>query len=182
MILPAETFSDVVSFLEYYDLGGLKLANKMCSSVAQQCADATRLFDFSDLELYVFDSWISVYRLNADGSTSWVCELRLNSEDDLAEFISDAFRNCTVGRLILCSRHERVVKAIKLTAKTVVVAGMLDLRAGFFEQELYEFVGSFRRVKELIVWPSHRVSLKEKEALKKFCQRRKIALDESPFP
>ncbi|KAH7715189.1 hypothetical protein AAVH_17409 [Aphelenchoides avenae] len=149
MILPVETFADVVGFLKYYDLGGLKLTNKLLSSVAQKCAGAIRLFDFSDFEFYVFDTWITVYRLKSDGDTSWVCVLKLNSEKNLAEFISDAFRNCTIGRLILGVRHEHVVNAFKFVPETVVVAGILDLRFGFLEkeQEFYEFVGSFRRLK-----------------------------------
>ena len=43
-MLPAESLADAVSFFGYYDLGGLKLTNKLFSSVANRCADAIRLF------------------------------------------------------------------------------------------------------------------------------------------
>lgn len=96
-MLPAESLADVVSFLAYYDLGGVKLTSKRFSAVANQCADAIRLFDFSDLAFDVLYSWIDVYRDDESGTRH--VRLKLNSAKYLAEFISEAFRDCTVGRL-----------------------------------------------------------------------------------
>lgn len=149
-MLPVEAFVDVVSFLGYYDLGGLSLASKRLSDIANRCADATRLFDFSDFAFFVDDDGIDVCRLDAHGDDGpWVCQLEFSREDDVTEFISDAFRNCTVGRFFPGTRRERYGNAIILIAKTVVVADTLDLLVELNENEqrLYEFVDSFRRVK-----------------------------------
>lgn len=70
-MLPVETFVEIASFLGYYDLGGLKLTNTLFSSVAKQCADAIRLFDFSGFFFIVLESRIDVYRpLYLNGTTA----------------------------------------------------------------------------------------------------------------
>jgi hypothetical protein len=150
-MLPIESFVDVVSFLGYYDLGGLKLANKLLSAVAHQCADAIRLFDFSDLSFSIYDNWIRVCRLKSGGRSHWACNLRLTSEENLGEFVAEAFRNCTVGRLLWLDRREKVGTAIRAVASTVVVADTLDVSCGPSEsvQELIEYLDGFRLVK---VW------------------------------
>ncbi|KAH7697239.1 hypothetical protein AAVH_35679 [Aphelenchoides avenae] len=157
-MLPAETLADVVGFLGYYDLGGVKLANKTLSSVANQCADAIRLFDFSDFSFYIihlgpnvpFEDYIQVYRLDSDGY-DWplVCQLGFTSEESLSEFISEAFRNCTLGRLVLRRRLEHILPAISSASHTINVVDNLYVVLDCFEngQELLEFVASFPRVK-----------------------------------
>lgn len=145
-MLPAETFADIVSFLGYYDLGGLKLASKLFSVVAVQCADLTHLFDFSDVAFYVGTNLIHVYRLRAS-LLSWACQLDFNEEKSMTEFISEAFRNCNVGRLMLCVSHNNVLHAVKAVANTVTVAD-LHVAVGMFRnvEELVEYVDRFRRV------------------------------------
>lgn len=152
-MLPTEAFADVVSFLGYYDLGGLKLTSKPLSAITNRCAAAIRLFDFTDFAFCAYDRGVDVYRLETDGRRSWICHLELSSEKSYAEFIAEAFRNCTVGRFYLLTRHEHVLNAIRAVAETVTVADKLYFPVGFFEstQDLIEFVDSFRRVK---VWAS----------------------------
>lgn len=156
MMLPTEAFADVVSFLGYYDLGGLKLTNVLLCDVANRRADAIRLFDLSGFAFYLYDSFIGVYRIELDGSLSWVCQLYQPKEKNMAAFIPEAFRNCIVGRFELMSRRELVQSAIKVVANTITVA---ELRAylGLFDdsiQDFVEFVGSFRRV-EVCAMKSH---------------------------
>ncbi|KAH7715185.1 hypothetical protein AAVH_17405, partial [Aphelenchoides avenae] len=146
-MLPVETFSDVVSFFGYYDLGGLKLANKMFSTVAKQCAETIRVFDFSDFTYYMYDGWVSVYQLDAYGDDGpWVCMLQFENEESFAEFVSEAFRNCTVGRFEFRTRLQLVLQAIKAVASTVHI-NILDVAVGQFQnaQELLALVDSFRR-------------------------------------
>ncbi|KAH7669943.1 hypothetical protein AAVH_42835, partial [Aphelenchoides avenae] len=146
-MLPAETFADVVSFLGYYDLGGLKLANKLFSARAQQCADAIRLFDFSDFEFEINDRFTVVERLEPEGSSHEVCTLEHASVESFAEFVAEAFRNCAVGRLTLVTRPKHVLNALRSVADTVTVAGTLDIHRCFNAQELIECADSFRQVK-----------------------------------
>lgn len=151
-MLPAEALADVASFLGYYDLGGLKFANKTLSAVASKCAGAIRVFDFSGYVFFVQDSDVNVHELDTDGDAGdWVCELELATERDLADFVSAAFRNCTVGRLVLMSNRDRVQTAIKGVANTVVIACTLEVAVGSFENthDFFEFVESFRGIK---VW------------------------------
>ncbi|KAH7704552.1 hypothetical protein AAVH_28251, partial [Aphelenchoides avenae] len=147
-MLPIDAFVEVASFLGHYDLGGLKLATKLCSSVANHCAGAIRVFDFSDFAFYVFYSWIDVYRFDSGGSKTLVCSLELRSMKNLAEFICDGLRNCTVGRIYLATLRVHVRNAIKAVADTIVVADKLEIDVGLFENEqaLIEFVDSFRQV------------------------------------
>lgn len=151
MILPVEALADVVRFFEYYDLGGLKLSNKTFSSLANKHADAIRLFDFSDLSFYISGSWINVFRLDAYGEASGtlMCLLKLTSEESLASFISQAFRNCAVGRLVLGNLRMHVLHAISVVANTISIAGTLDANLRGFENghEFIAFVSSFRRAK-----------------------------------
>ncbi|KAH7700252.1 hypothetical protein AAVH_32629, partial [Aphelenchoides avenae] len=143
-MLPTETFADVVSFVGYYDLGGLKLANKLSADVTKQCAGAIRVFDFSGFAFYIIDSFIDMYRLDSGRS---ICRLELVSEEDLAAFVSDAFRNCTIGRIAFLANCKHASKAIKVVANTTVVA-RLDVPIYYFEelQELLEFLDCFRRM------------------------------------
>ncbi|KAH7715188.1 hypothetical protein AAVH_17408 [Aphelenchoides avenae] len=148
-MVPLETFVDVVSFLRYYDLGGLKLANKMLKAVADECADAIRLFDFSDTAFFLRDSRIVVYRLTPNGCFGpLICQLELSSEDELAEFVSEAFPNCTVGRFAWIGHSQRVLQAIRDVAKTVAVDSLVVMVDHFEDfRELVEYVDGFRRVK-----------------------------------
>lgn len=126
-MLPIETFAHVVSFMGYYDLGGLKLANRMLSAVASQCSDAIRVFDFADFA-FLIDDTIDVYRLSSHGCLGpWVCRLELTSEKNLAVFVSEAFRNCIVGVFLLWRHRERVLNATNDVAKTIAVAATLSL-------------------------------------------------------
>ncbi|KAH7704367.1 hypothetical protein AAVH_28443 [Aphelenchoides avenae] len=145
MTLPLETIADVVGFLRYYDLGGLKLANKIFSAAATHCAAAIRLFDFSDFAFYVYDGHIAVFRLDA----TYLCSLELTSGESLSDFVSEAFRNCTVGQLQLGMRHAHIFRAISSIARTITVANKLRVNLACDEnvQELLEFVDSFCRVK-----------------------------------
>jgi hypothetical protein len=144
-MLPVEAFADVVSFLGYYDLGGLKLASTLLSAVANKCADAIRLFDFSNFAFYIFDIWISIFRLEPG---SWVCTLELSSEENLAEFIFEAFRNCDVGLFALMRPREHLLDATKAVASKISVV-RLHATADFTEnlQEFFAFIDSFRQVK-----------------------------------
>lgn len=146
-MLPAESLADVVSFLPYYDLVGLKLSNKLFSAVATQCAKAIRLFDFSDFTFNAYNSCITVWRFGPDGRSSLVDRLELTSESNLAIFILEALRNCAIGRFGLARCPEHVLNAIKVVANTTTV-GRLVVSERFAEnlQEFFEFAGSFRRV------------------------------------
>lgn len=148
-MLPTEAFADVASFLGYYDLGGLKLANKLSCAVADQCASTIRVFDFSDFGFYVFGNCIFVSRLRADFSISRVCELGFDSKTDVAEFIVDAFRNCIVGRFGFRSfDSEHVLNALKDIAKTIILSESVDVTGCFKNvHELERYVGSYRHVK-----------------------------------
>lgn len=144
-MLPAEALVDVVSFLGYYDLGSLKLANKPFSAIANQCADAICLFDFSNLSFYIYGSWIDVFRLESDGSVeTWVCELDLFDEQNLVTFVTDAFRNCVVGQLRISHRQN----AFDAAANTILVVDTLAVAYDRFDsvQDLIDCVDSFRRV------------------------------------
>ncbi|KAH7722457.1 hypothetical protein AAVH_09983, partial [Aphelenchoides avenae] len=148
-MLPAETLADVASFLGYYDLDGLSFSNKMLSAVANECAEAIRLFDFSGFAFFIDEYSVSVYKLDADGDCcEWVCHLEVTVEQNLVDFVSKAFRNCIIGRLMLMKSPGHVQSAIKGVANTVVV-GTLDVAAKIFQnaQHLFEYVESFRRVK-----------------------------------
>ncbi|KAH7722218.1 hypothetical protein AAVH_10300 [Aphelenchoides avenae] len=149
-MLPLEAFADVFSFLTYYDLGCLKLVNKLLSAVAEKCADEIRLFDFSDFAFNIFGSRIEIYRIGSDNTSSPVCRLEETSEENMAEFILEAFRNCIVGRILLGrTRDDHVLNAIKLVTETVTVDALAvtcALRENA-QAELVEFVESFRRVK-----------------------------------
>lgn len=100
--MPAETFAEVVSVLDYYDLFSLKMASKKLSADANQCADAIRLFDFSDLEFQIWVSSIRVYRFSYNG-WPFHSELKFESENDMAEFITEAFR--AAPYVVLCGRQ-----------------------------------------------------------------------------
>lgn len=153
-MLPVEAFSDVVSFLEYYDLCGLKLTNKLLFAVANKCADAIRLYDFSDLEFHVHDDFIDVYPLDLSPAFIWgypnsalVCRHQLTNENKFAEFISEAFRNCTIGRLRLMTRRRIVRNAIRAVANTITVADFQFVHGLNDDmQQLIELIDSFRRV------------------------------------
>lgn len=103
-MLSVESFAEVASFLAYYDLDGRKLTSRLLSAVAEECADEIRLFDFTNFKFYIRESWINVYRIEPEDRLSWVCRLELTSEENLAEFIAEAFRNCIVGRLVMMGR------------------------------------------------------------------------------
>ncbi|KAH7684668.1 hypothetical protein AAVH_40824 [Aphelenchoides avenae] len=155
-MLPVENLADVVSFLGYYDLGGLKLSSKRFSALAQQCADQIRIFDLSDLEFCVEDIWIDVNPLGAPTFylRGWpqprtsVCRLRPSCEYrySMADFISAAFRNCTIGRITLAYR-EHFLDVIRAVADTIVVAD-LQVNLVWFNNimRLIELIDSFRRV------------------------------------
>lgn len=147
-MLPIELIVVVVSFFGYYDLGGVQLATKLLSAVAKRCADAIRFFDLSDLVFFIYDASIEVYRLNTDGRHSSVCSLELTSEKNLAEFISDAFRNRTVGHFVLRTQHKHVQGAIKVVENTTTV-NTLTIFGWCFEKmhDLLKFVDGFRCVK-----------------------------------
>ncbi|KAH7715331.1 hypothetical protein AAVH_17264 [Aphelenchoides avenae] len=149
-MLPAETFSEVVSFLGYYDLGGLKLSSKLLSAVADECARTIRLFDFSGFIISIFEVFDETFTIVVErlDSLDWVCTLKFETERDIADFISEAFCNCTVGRFHLRTDEELVLNAVKAVANTVTVRDLFvpyDLRENV--QELIDFVDSFRRVK-----------------------------------
>lgn len=113
----------MVSFLGYYDLGGLELTSKLFSSVAQMCAGTSRLFDFSGFSFDIYDSTVCVCRL--ERFLPDVCDLELDSDEGLAEFICEAFRNCTVGRLALRQPQKHVLHAFSVVAHTVTTAEKL---------------------------------------------------------
>ncbi|KAH7712061.1 hypothetical protein AAVH_20617 [Aphelenchoides avenae] len=144
-MLPYESFVDVVSFLGYYDLGGLKLASKRLSAIARQCATAIRLFDFCDLTFHIHRSFIDVYRYDASVRRTHCITLELTSEKCLAEFIAEAFRNCTVRSLYVVGRCEHALNAVKAIASTIIVTDILDFFGEAFANvgELMEFVDSF---------------------------------------
>lgn len=79
-MLPVETLAEVVDFLGYYDLDGVKFANRLFSAVAQQCADVTHVFDFSEFAFAILDTSITVYRLDANrirrSSVAWTLRAR----------------------------------------------------------------------------------------------------------
>lgn len=148
-MLPIEAFADVASFLEYYELGGLKLADGLTSAVADQCASAIRVFDFSEFAFYMWANCIYVTRLRSDGYVSVVCDIGLTSNTDMAEFVSEAFRNCIVGRFGFKNwRCDHILNAIEDVAKTIIVDESLDV-TGRFENmhDLERYVGSYRLVK-----------------------------------
>lgn len=147
-MLPVEAFSDVTSFLGYYDLGGLKLANKMLSNIAHRCADVIRILDLSNFIFCIYETFIDVGRLEPNGDDSFVCQLQFFSERHLAAFIPEAFRNCTVGCFaMMYLRHHtpRLHNAISAVASTVVVAETLCV--AWQEAEKMQYVDSFRLVK-----------------------------------
>lgn len=151
-MLPSETLNDVVSFLGYYDLGGLKFTSKPFSAVANKCADAIRVFDFSEFAFLFQGSDIHVCQLDEDGDFGdWVCHLELATDASLADFIAKAFRNCTVGRIVLDESAEQVRNAIKEVANTIFVASTLDVTVRAFGnvQAFFEFIESLRGLK---VW------------------------------
>lgn len=148
-MLPAESFADSISFLGYYDLGGLKLANRQCAAVANQCADAIRLFDFSDFAFFIENNGIFVLQQGFGFvSDLLVCRLELNRGKDMCDFISDAFRNCTVGQFILSSIHRQVLRAISVVAQTVPIERALVVTVECADNVLdaVKLAGAFRRL------------------------------------
>lgn len=145
-MLPIETFADVICYLEYYDLGGLKLANKLLSDVANQCADAIRIFDFSEFSFILGDTCINVWRDQSDRCSSLVCQLQFANEINLTQFISEAFRNSIIRRLGLMGKHHGAMRAIKVIAKTIVATDMqVIFKDPESAQELFEFLDALRR-------------------------------------
>lgn len=147
-MLPTETFVDVVSFLGFYDLGGLKLAANMPSALAEQCAKGIRLFDFSDLSFHLYDSRMDVCQVGSGGELSPpICSFDLSEEENLSEFVSEAFRNCIVGRLVLLNSCQEVLTALSAVADTIDVDKMLVSAECFRAfHELVQFLDSLRRV------------------------------------
>ncbi|KAH7712053.1 hypothetical protein AAVH_20608 [Aphelenchoides avenae] len=176
-MVPLETFADIAFFLGYYDLVGLKLANQMLKALADKCADAIRLFDFSDTAFFLRDSRIIVYRLTSTGCFGpLICQLELGSEDELAVFVSEAFRNCTVGRFAWIGHSQRVLQATRDVAKTIAVDSLVVMVDHFEDfRELEGYVDDFRRVKDLEVSQSHRLAPDEKTNLQRFCQRKNVS-------
>ncbi|KAH7715196.1 hypothetical protein AAVH_17416 [Aphelenchoides avenae] len=173
-MLPVETFAEVVSFLGYYDLGGIKLASKVSSAAANRCAGAIRVFDFSDFSFIIRNSWIAVYRYDAlERRTwiTWICTIEFASEVALAEFVSEAFRNCTVGSIEMLAHRKHAVNAVVFIAKVTAVAGTLALPDDYFEKKqnrLY-FVDGFRRVDRCI-------TLGEPKIIRILSERKNIVL------
>lgn len=120
------------------------------SAVATQCADAIRLFDFTDLSFFLRDSRIIVYRLTSTGCFGpLICQLELGSEDELAVFVSEAFRNCTVGRFAWIGHSQRVLQATRDVAKTIAVDSLVVMVDHFEDfRELEGYADSFRRLKK----------------------------------
>ncbi|KAH7725642.1 hypothetical protein AAVH_06824 [Aphelenchoides avenae] len=176
-MLPVETFGDVASFLAYYDLAGLKLATKLLSSLANKCADAIRLLDFSDFKLHIYDRWVTVYRFHSNSSTSdSVCNLGLKNKKDMADFIREAFRNCIIRRLVLLTDRELVLNALKAVADVVAVAELRVSSKSFKDvQWLIDIAGTFRGVKVLsIIQSLPHLTHDEEESVKDFCQMKNI--------
>ncbi|KAH7715198.1 hypothetical protein AAVH_17418 [Aphelenchoides avenae] len=176
-MLPTEALADVVSFFGYYELGGLKLTNKQYSTVAHKCAMAVRLFDFSDLRFSIYCSSIEVCREDEPKHRSRRVNLEITSEKYLTEFISEAFRNCIVGRLYLNGHCAHAMNALKAVANTIIVADTLELYFGTFGnvQELLGFVDIFRRVKRLNAWKFGGLTFHEKKGFEELCRRKNIA-------
>ncbi|KAH7715207.1 hypothetical protein AAVH_17428 [Aphelenchoides avenae] len=147
------------------------------SAVATQCADAIRLFDFTDLSFFLRDSRIIVYRLTPNGCFGpLICQLELGSENELAEFVSEAFRNCSVGRFAWIGHSQHVLQAIREVAKSVSVDSLVVMVDHFEDfRELEGYVDDFRRVKELEVSQSTRLTPDEKTNLQRFCQRKNVS-------
>lgn len=80
-MLATEALADAVGFLGYYDLGGLKLTNRLFSDVADRCADGIRFFDFSNFGFIIRDSLVNVFRLTSNGHYgSLVCQVKVPGE------------------------------------------------------------------------------------------------------
>lgn len=149
-MLPAETLADVVYCLGSFDLVGLKMANKLFSALANQRAQAIRFSNFSDFEFYIFGSRIHVWLLESGARRHQVCRLTLTSENNLADFISEAFRNCIIDRLTVERPPNHVLNAIGAVANSTIV-GYFHVTFGLSEnmgvQELFDFVDNFCGVK-----------------------------------
>ncbi|KAH7715390.1 hypothetical protein AAVH_17224 [Aphelenchoides avenae] len=99
----------------------------------------------------------------------------------MAEFVSEAFRNCIVGRFGFKNwRCDHILNAIEDVAKTIIVDESLDV-TGRFENmhDLERYVGSYRLVKGL--WQGHFTGDQE-DIVKDFCQRKNIRLCFPPRP
>lgn len=127
-MLPVETFAEVASFFTLYDLTALKITNTLCREVAQRAAGNIRVYKYPDLGFDVRDTRICITRGTA---YSWNSDiLEFTDDEDLAQFISSALRNCVVSDLT-ARGSPRVMEAIQDVADAVVVIGMLTLYGPF---------------------------------------------------
>lgn len=126
-MLSTEAFCDCVAFLRLFDLSALAVTNALCSSVALKASAAIRCEEFPGLRFYVVDCNIyileSTPRKDEDGRAAFflVKSMGFSSENDLAEFVTEAFPNCIIDNLdVLPDPAAPVLDAIFRVADSVV--------------------------------------------------------------
>lgn len=150
-MLPVETLVEIVAFVDYFELGSLFRTNKQLSDLARQAADKLRISDFSRFDFHLINnSDLCIVHTPDHGRTGTVVLWeRLDGEDGMIEFVSEAFRHCVVRNLLVSKCSRRVLVGMMKAARTLAVSGKLTVDVGpsLTVQEVIDFVGSFRMVK-----------------------------------
>lgn len=157
-MLPAEAFAEVVAFFALYDLDALKLTNRLCYQLAQQCANRIRVFDFSHLTFDIktsngnFKIYVVGRLIDEDVGRPHrlASSIRFADENEMSTFVAQAFRNCTLRQLTLNNRHfdRNAIVAMKEIANTMIISKTLSIliESNDTLSETFEFVDAFRHV------------------------------------
>ncbi|KAH7697360.1 hypothetical protein AAVH_35557, partial [Aphelenchoides avenae] len=149
-MLPPESLLDVVAFFKYFDLDSFLLTSKQFFDLALQVVDKIRIQDLSGFDLVVVDnSYYYTCARNAQYDGNDVHPEHFTDEEDMAEFVSEAFRHFVVGNLKVMRCYGRVLNNFKKAAKTIIVLDTLTIEVAPSSsmEEVIAFVATFQRVK-----------------------------------
>ncbi|KAH7711134.1 hypothetical protein AAVH_21572 [Aphelenchoides avenae] len=174
-MLPVEIFAEVTSFFTLYDLTALEITSKLCRGVAQRAAGNIRAWEYPGLILDIRNDNICIIRGSPFSRKYSYDFVYFADGGDLARFILSALPNCVVGGIVARGDH---LKEIRAVANAVVVMGPLTIYADDFEsnEQIIDFVESFRFVKELSVWPweNYKFTAKMLKHFEGVCRRKRI--------
>lgn len=133
MTLPTEAFTEVVAFLRLFDMSALMVTNVLYSSLAFKASTTIRCEKFPDLNFYIRNRAIRVYRVRQvyvdnrmERRLEHVVSLDFQNEPTLAEFIAAAFPNCIfMGVGIERGTGKHIVDAVMRIADSVIVTEAL---------------------------------------------------------
>lgn len=148
-MLPTEVFAEAVAFLRLFDLSELSVTNALCSSLAINASARIRWEQFSDLDFYISDTWVAIYRaFGICDRFDFVACLTFSNEPDLAEFISAAFPNCIfngVGIWRHATKH--TLNAIGRVADSFIITEALGHYRDMSPDDSLNLIRKFRKVK-----------------------------------